>query len=60
VGFNNPELGRVLATPLTTVDYPIDEVATHAAVLLRSLVAEPTASWETKTFKPSLVVRASA
>jgi LacI family transcriptional regulator len=59
VGFNNTELGRVLATPLTTMDYPIAEVGDHAGFLVRTLVANPAAMWETKTFKPSLVVRAS-
>ena len=60
VGFNNIELGGVLATPLTTVDYPVREVGDHAAHLLRTLIADPSAPWETKTFKPALIVRASA
>jgi LacI family transcriptional regulator len=60
VGFNNTELGRVLATPLTTVDYPVAEVAGHAGQLLRKLIGDPLAKWETKAFRPSLVVRASA
>jgi LacI family transcriptional regulator len=60
VGFNNTELGRVLATPLTTVDYPVEEVGDHAARLVRMLTADPKADWQTRTFKPSLVVRASA
>jgi LacI family transcriptional regulator len=60
VGFNNIELGGVLATPLTTVDYPVKEVGDHAAHLLRTLIADPSAPWETKTFKPALIVRASA
>lgn len=60
VGFNNIELGGVLATPLTTVDYPVREVGDHAAHLLRTLIADPAARWESKTFKPALIVRASA
>jgi LacI family transcriptional regulator len=60
VGFNNIELGRVLATPLTTIDYPVAEVGDHAARLVRMLVNDPQAEWQTKAFKPSLVVRASA
>ena len=60
VGFNNIELGGVLATPLTTVDYPVREVGDHAAHLLRTLIADPAAPWESKTFKPALIVRASA
>lgn len=60
VGFNNTEFGRVLATPLTTIDYPVAEVGDHAARLVRMLIADPKADWQTKTFTPSLVVRASA
>jgi LacI family transcriptional regulator len=60
VGFNNTELGRVLATPLTTMDYPIADVGHYAAQLVRTLIADPGAAWQTKTFNPSLVVRASA
>jgi LacI family transcriptional regulator len=59
-GFNNIELGRVLATPLTTVDYPVKEVGDHAAHLLRTLIGDPSAAWESKSFKPALIVRASA
>ncbi len=59
VGFNNTELGRVLATPLTTVDYPVAEVGDHAGQLVRSLIADPDTAWETRVFRPSLIVRAS-
>ena len=60
VGFNNTELGRALATPLTTIDYPVAEVAAHAGLLVRKLIGDPRAAWESKTFRPSLVVRSSA
>jgi LacI family transcriptional regulator len=59
VGFNNTEVSKVLATPLTTVDYPVAEVSRHAAELVQALIEDRTFSWETKVFAPVLVKRAS-
>jgi LacI family transcriptional regulator len=60
VGFNNIDLGDVLATPLTTVEYPISDVGSHAGQLVRGLIADPAATYESRTFKPRLVIRKSA
>jgi LacI family transcriptional regulator len=60
VGFNNIDLGDVLATPLTTVAYPIDDVGSHAGDLVRGLIADPGVAYESRTFRPRLVVRGSA
>ena len=59
-GFNDTQIGRVLATPLTTVAYPIEEVGRHAGLLVRALTVDPRAQVESKTFGPKLVVRLSA
>lgn len=59
-GFNNTELSRVLAVPLTTAEYPVNEVSTHAAALVRGLIANPDMEWQSKVFKPILIPRASA
>jgi DNA-binding LacI/PurR family transcriptional regulator len=60
VGFNNIDLGDVLATPLTTVEYPIADVGSHAGHLVRALIADPNTACESRTFRPRLVVRGSA
>ena len=60
IGFNNIDLGDVLATPLTTVAYPIVEVGNHAGHLVRALIADPAAAYQSRTFEPRLVVRKSA
>jgi LacI family transcriptional regulator, galactose operon repressor len=59
-GFNDTQIGRVLATPLTTVAYPIEEVGRHAGLLVRVLTVDPKAQIESKSFGPKLVVRQSA
>ena len=60
VGFNNTQISRVLAQPLTTIQYPIEEVSRHAGDLVRRLIENPAADVESKTFPPSLIVRASS
>jgi DNA-binding LacI/PurR family transcriptional regulator len=57
VGFNNTEISRVLARPLTTVEYPVAQVSRHAAALVRALVGNPDFAWESKVFAPTLVDR---
>ncbi len=60
VGFNNTELSRVLATPLTTVDYPVAQVGDHAGQLVEALIADRDAAWESVAFEPELIDRGSA
>lgn len=60
VGFNNTELSRVLAVPLTTVDYPIRQVSQHAGELVEALVADRASAWRAGVFTAELVRRASA
>lgn len=60
VGFNDTELARVLAQPLTTVAYPVAEVSRHAARLVATLVADRDAAWESIAFAPALIDRGSA
>jgi LacI family transcriptional regulator len=57
VGFNNTEISRVLARPLTTIDYPVEQVSRHAAALVRSLIEDRSFAWESKIFAPKLVDR---
>jgi LacI family transcriptional regulator len=57
VGFNNTELSRVLARPLSTVDYPVTKVSGHAAGLVRALIKDRDFEWESKSFSPELVDR---
>ncbi len=59
VGFNNTELSRVLAHPLTTVEYPVAAVSRHAAHLVDALVADPSYAWESFAFAPELIDRGS-
>ncbi len=60
VGFNNTQISRVLALPLTTIQYPIEEVSRHAGDLVRRLIENPAADVESRIFPPSLIVRASS
>ena len=60
VGFNNTEVSRVLATPLTTVDYPVLKVGRQAGDLVETLIADPSFRYKTKVFRPTLVIRQSA
>ncbi|PSJ54286.1 LacI family DNA-binding transcriptional regulator [Kumtagia ephedrae] len=60
VGFNNTHLSRVLAVPLSTVDYPVEEVSRHAGELVRNLIGNPGYTVESRSFTPSLIVRASS
>ena len=60
VGFNNTELSRVLARPLTTVEYPVGQVSRHAAALVRALIENRSFAWESKMFAPQLVDRGTA
>ena len=60
VGFNDTQTSRVLAVPLSTVDYPVEDVGRYAGDLVRNLIANPDYAWESKTFVPSLIVRASS
>jgi DNA-binding LacI/PurR family transcriptional regulator len=59
IGFNNTEASKVLAVPLTTVDYPVAEVSRHAGQLVEALILDRGAKWESKIFPPFLVERAS-
>jgi LacI family transcriptional regulator len=60
VGFNDTELTRVLARPLTTVAYPVTEVSHHAARLVEALVADRSFAWQSASFAPTLIDRGSA
>jgi LacI family transcriptional regulator len=60
VGFNNTQISRVLALPLSTVDYPVEDVGRLAGDLVRNLIADPTHVSESRVFVPSLIVRASS
>jgi LacI family transcriptional regulator len=60
VGFNNTQISRVLAVPLSTVDYPAEEIGRHASELVRNLIGNPGYVSETRVFAPSLIVRASS
>jgi LacI family transcriptional regulator len=60
VGFNNTQISRVLAVPLSTVDYPVEDVGRHAGELVRMLIGRPDAMIEGRLFSPSLIVRASS
>ena len=59
VGFNNTEASKVLAVPLTTVDYPVAEVGRRAGELVEALILDRAAKCDSKTFRPALVKRAS-
>ena len=59
VGFNNTEISKVLAVPLTTVEYPVAEVSRRAGELVEALILDRTAPWESGTFAPTLIQRAS-
>lgn len=59
IGFNDTEMSRVLATPLTTVAYPIVDVGRHAGTLVKTLIEDRTARWATGVFMPTLVARGS-
>ncbi len=56
-GFNDIKMAQVLATPLTTVAYPIEEVGEHAAQLVRSLITGDPAPGQSVPFIPKLVIR---
>ena len=56
-GFNDIHMAKVLATPLTTVKYPIEAVGQHAGQLVRSAIKGETPPEKTKHFAPELVVR---
>jgi LacI family transcriptional regulator len=60
VGFNNTQISRVLAVPLSTVDYPVEAVGRHAGELVRTLIANPDAPAGETVFQPELIVRASS
>jgi len=59
VGFNNTEASKVLAVPLSTVDYPVAEVGRRAGELVEALILDRAAKCESETFRPALVKRAS-
>ena len=58
-GYNNTRISQLLATPLTTVDYPVEKVSIHAGQATKSLIADPTNEWSSRTFEPRLIVRGS-
>lgn len=60
VGFNNTHISRVLAVPLSTVEYPVEDVSRHAGELVRNLIGNPGFAYESRAFTPSLIVRASS
>jgi LacI family transcriptional regulator len=60
VGFNNTQISRVLAVPLSTVDYPVEAVGRHAGELVRALIARPDGHVGEQVFQPKLIVRASS
>jgi DNA-binding LacI/PurR family transcriptional regulator len=60
VGFNNTQISRVLAVPLSTVDYPVGAVGRHAGELVRTLIARPDTQVGERVFEPALIVRASS
>jgi LacI family transcriptional regulator len=57
VGFNNTELSRVLARPLSTVEYPVEQVSRHAAALVRALIEDRSFPWKSQVFAPELIDR---
>ena len=59
VGFNNTEASKVLAVPLSTVDYPVAEVGRRAGELVEALILDRAAKCDSKIFRPALVKRAS-
>ncbi len=59
VGFNNTEASKVLAVPLSTVDYPVAEVGRRAGELVEALILDRAAKCESTTFGPVLLKRAS-
>lgn len=59
VGFNNTEASKVLAVPLTTVDYPVAQVSRLAGEHVEALILDRAAEWTSHTFPPALVKRAS-
>lgn len=59
IGFNNTETSKVLAVPLTTIDYPVTEVSRRAGELVEALILDRAADWESGIFPPALVKRAS-
>lgn len=60
VGFNNTQISRVLAVPLSTVDYPVEAVGRHAGELVRRLTGQPGTHAGERVFTPALIVRASS
>lgn len=58
-GYNNTHLSRVLATPLTTIDYPVAEVSRHAGETARQLITDRNHAWTSRLFAPKLIVRDS-
>ncbi|MFH1796369.1 MAG: LacI family DNA-binding transcriptional regulator [Pseudomonadota bacterium] len=58
-GYNNTQIAKILATPLTTVDYPVEAVSIHAALTTRNLIADRSFAWTNNVFQPALVIRKS-
>lgn len=56
VGFNDIRIAQVLATPLTTVAYPVAAVDDYAGVLVKRLIAGDSPA-ESRSFAPELVIR---
>lgn len=59
VGYNNTRISQLLATPLTTVDYPVEAVSIHAGQTTKQLIADPLQQWSSRKFTPRLVIRGS-
>jgi LacI family transcriptional regulator len=60
VGFNNTHIAQLLATPLSSVDYPAVPVSVHAARTMQAMIKDHAAPWSSAVFTPRLVVRTSS
>ena len=62
VGFDNIEIGKFLPVPITTIEWPIDELANMAVELLLGKINKKDANSATKmiTIRPKLIIRESS
>jgi LacI family sucrose operon transcriptional repressor len=59
VGFDGIEATKWSVPELTTVEQPIDEIATTAVETLKGLIERPGSSLPNSYFRPTLRIRAS-
>jgi len=59
VGFDGIEAGAWTRPQLTTIEQPIEEIATTAADALRMLIEEPGRELPHYVFRPKLLIRGS-